>query len=106
MKNKKNNWNLHNWNEIPYEKRNEIIAFYGLKRSQNTKVSSGALGSGFVEDDGIRENDLQPIAHMAIADITSLTPITAAAVSEPILEAVETKVEKVEVKPKRGRPKK
>ena len=104
------------WKTIPYQKRNEIIAHYGLKRSANVKVVSTHYGDGHVEDDGIREPDLQGIAHLALSDVMDLKPIDFVVPSSkipvdaslpPKAEGIATsQTEKVAVKAKRGRPRK
>ena len=64
--------NLFEWSKIDWQKRNEIIAFYGLRRSQLVKVRSISTGVDVIDDDGIREADLSPIAHLEVNDVVSL----------------------------------
>lgn len=60
------------WLRIPWQKRNEIITFYGLGRSQKVKVNNEG-----VEDDGIREKDLETIAHLTPEEAIALKPLVA-----------------------------
>lgn len=85
--------NLYEWNKITWQVRNGIIAFYGLKRSANVKVRSIATGVDVVDDDGIREGDIEPIAHLSVEEAISLKPLGEK--KEKIKEEV------LEVKPKK-----
>ena len=67
--------NLSEWQSIPWQKRNEIIAFYGLRRSQLVKVRSIATGVDTIDDDGIRESDLTLIANLSVEDAIALKPL-------------------------------
>jgi len=92
-------WTLQDWNKIPWQKRNEIIAFYGLRRSAPIDIVSVSYGVDSVRDDGIRESDLTGIADMSLEDIVALKPV-----GEEVETPPETIVDtETPDKPKRGR---
>ena|SRR3990167_3433945 len=94
---------LDQWRGIPWIKRNQLISKYHITRSNPTKVVGVAPGVDVVEDDGIREGDLNIFIDMTIDQILELNEIPIAG-SPDILGAEET--EQLIVKAKKGRPKK
>ncbi len=85
--------NTAEWSKIPWQKRNEIIKFYGLKRSEQVKSMTVSAGVDTIIDDGIREGDIEPIAHLPVEDVLALVPLVSEPV-EPEVRPVEIPVEK------------
>ena len=50
---------IYEWQSIPWQGRNKVVAYFKMKKSAPTKVRDIATGVSGVDDDGIRENDLK-----------------------------------------------
>ena len=63
------------WQKIHWLKRNEIIAFYGLRRSGQVKSITVSAGIDHIIDDGIQEADLEGIKHLTVEECLAFKPL-------------------------------
>lgn len=98
---------LADWRSIPWQKRSALRAKFGIRQSGNTKVVDIISGVSVVEDDGVREGDLESVQSYTletlIATLDGSSPVSAPEVPKESDEVVPQQPEAIKKKPKRGR---
>lgn len=83
---------LQDWKRLNTRQNKDAVSFYGLHRSGTIKTIQNGQVSVF-EDDGIREANLEPIAHLSFEDVVALKPIDSVSIPE-VKAILEKPVEK------------
>jgi len=81
--------NLNEWRSIQWQTRNEIKERYGSKPSGQVKTISVGYGRDVVEDDGVKESDLAPIATLTVAQVLAPEVVIVNVDTQPAVAAVE-----------------